>query len=64
MLTPFLGWDFSDLYLVVGAWLLREAEEWNGAQGVVACDSRYACVAEEEEAVAAEWKEVDACICW
>ncbi len=54
----------SDLYLVVGAWLLRKAEEWNGAQGEVACNSGYARVAEEEEAVAAEGKEVDARICW
>ena len=49
MLTPFLGWGVSYLYLVVGAWLLRKAEERHGTDGVVACKSGYACVAEEEE---------------
>src|SRR5260370_20995802 len=63
-LMTFLGWDVSDLYLVVGAWLRRKVEEWNGAQGEVACNSGYACVAEEEEPMAAEGKEVDARICW
>ena len=46
--TSSLDWEFVYLDTEAYAWLLREAEEWDGTQRVVSRSRGYAGVAEEE----------------
>ncbi len=54
----------SYLHLIGYTRLLSCAENWDGVQREMPCSCWYAGVAEEEEAVTAEWNEVDARVGW